>query len=98
MRLLPARPLQGFALGYFSGILWYGGNCYWVYSTMKQYGGIGAPGAAGLLVLFCLYLGLYNGLFGIVVTLLAKSSERLALVSSPFLWVAVELGSPNPRS
>jgi len=91
MRLLPARPLQGFALGYFSGILWYGGNCYWVYSTMKQYGGIGAPGAAGLLVLFCLYLGLYNGLFGIVVTRLAKSSERLALVSSPFLWVAVEL-------
>src|SRR6266480_2621624 len=91
MRLLPARTLQGFALGYLSGILWYGGNCYWVYSTMKQYGGIGALGAAGLLVLFCLYLGLYNGLFGIVVTLLAKSSERLALVSSPFLWVAVEL-------
>ena len=27
----------------------------------------------------------------IVVTRLAKSSERLALVSSPFLWVAVEL-------
>lgn len=91
IKLLPARPLQGFALGYLSGILWYGGNCYWVYSTMKQYGGIGALGAAGLLVLFCLYLGLYNGLFGILVSLLAKSSERLALVSSPFLWVAVEL-------
>ncbi len=91
IRLLAARPLQGFALGYACGILWYGGNCYWVYSTMKQYGGISAPGAAGLLLLFCLYLGLYHGLFGLLVAAVAKASERLALVLSPFLWVAVEL-------
>jgi apolipoprotein N-acyltransferase len=91
IRLLPARPLHGFALGYSCGILWYGGNCYWVYSTMKQYGGISAPGAAGLLFLFCLYLGLYHGLFGLLVATVAKASERMALVLSPFLWVAVEL-------
>jgi apolipoprotein N-acyltransferase len=91
IKLLPARPLQGFALGYLCGILWYGGNCYWVYSTMKQYGGISAPGAAALLFLFCLYLGLYHGLFGLLVASVAKASERMALVLSPFLWVAVEL-------
>jgi apolipoprotein N-acyltransferase len=91
IRLLSARPLQGFALGYVCGILWYGGNCYWVYSTMKQYGGISAPGAAGLLFLFCLYLGLYHGLFGLLVATVAKASERMALVLSPFVWVAVEL-------
>jgi len=91
IRLLPARPLQGFALGYVCGILWYGGNCYWIYSTMKQYGGINALGAAGLLFLFSLYLGLYHGLFGLLVATVAKASERLALVLSPFLWVAVEL-------
>jgi apolipoprotein N-acyltransferase len=90
-KLLPARPLQGFLLGYVCGILWYAGTCYWVYSTMKQYGGIGAPGAAGLLFLFCLYLGLYHGAFGLIVSLLSRSSERLALVLSPFLWVAIEL-------
>ena len=91
IKLLPARPLQGFTLGYLCGILWYGGNCYWVYSTMKQYGGISAPGAFGLLLLFCLYLGLYQGLFGLLIATLAKVSERMALVVSPFLWVAVEL-------
>ena len=74
-----------------SGILWYAGNCYWIYSTMKQYGGISAAGAAGLLLLFCLYLALYHGLFGLVVALLADWSERAALVLSPFVWVAVEL-------
>ena len=91
MKLLPARPWQGFALGYLCGILWYGGNCYWVYNTMKQYGGIGAAGAAGLLILFCLYLGLYHGLFGLLVGMMARVSERAALVLAPFLWVAVEL-------
>jgi apolipoprotein N-acyltransferase len=90
-KLLPARSLQGFLLGYACGISWYGGNCYWVFSTMKQYGGIGTFGAAGLLVLFCLYLALYHAAFGLIISLLAKRSLRTALVFSPFVWVAVEL-------
>jgi apolipoprotein N-acyltransferase len=91
MKLLPARPVQGFLLGYLCGILWYAGTCYWIYSTMKQYGGINAAGAAGLLFLFCLYLAIYHGLFGLIISLLAKSSAQNALVLSPFVWVAVEL-------
>jgi len=58
---------------------------------MKQYGGINGAGAAGLLFLFSLYLGLYHGLFGLVISILAKWSQRTALVLSPFVWVAVEL-------
>src|SRR5579864_6405314 len=73
-KYLPARRLQGFLLGYACGILWYGGSCYWVYSTMKQYGGINGAGAAGLLLLFCLYLGLYHGLFGLITSILARHS------------------------
>ena len=90
-KLLPAGPAQGFLLGYACGILWYGGTCYWVFNTMKQYGGIGTLGATGLLILFCLYLGLYHGAFGLVISLLAKKSQRMALLLAPFLWVAVEL-------
>jgi apolipoprotein N-acyltransferase len=91
IKLLPASPLQGFLLGYLCGILWYAGNCYWVYNTMKQYGGIGALGAGGLLLLFCLYLGLYHGAFGLITALVARRSVRHALVAAPFVWVAVEL-------
>ena len=92
-KFLPASPVQGFLLGYLTGILWYCGNCYWIYSTMKQYGGINAFGAAGLLFLFALYLGLYHGLFGLIVSWLARgeSGLRNALVLSPFVWIAVEL-------
>jgi len=92
-KLIPASPWQGFLLGYGCGILWYLGTCYWVYDTMRQYGGLGAPVALFVLLLFALYLGLYHGAFGFVVSLLAQrdSFNRLGLVSAPFLWVAIEL-------
>jgi apolipoprotein N-acyltransferase len=91
IKLLPATPMQGFFLGYLCGIAWYAGSCYWVYNTMKQYGGIGNLGAAGLLLLFCLYLGLYHGAFGLITALIARRSVRTALVTAPFVWVALEL-------
>jgi apolipoprotein N-acyltransferase len=92
-KLLFARPGQGFLLGYVSGVLWYVGTCYWVYDTMHQYGGLSAPVGLFVLLLFALYLGLYHGLFGLLVSLLARkdSGNRLALLSAPFLWVAIEL-------
>ncbi len=83
---------QAAALGYLCGFVWYMGNCYWIYQTMYLYGGIARPIAAGILILFCLYLGLYHALFG---TLVAASrtrfSRQAALIFVPFAWVAVEL-------
>jgi apolipoprotein N-acyltransferase len=68
------------------------GNCYWIYQTMYLYGGLAKPIAAGILILFCLYLGLYHALFS---TLLAAFRNRFgrqaALIFVPFAWVAVEL-------
>jgi apolipoprotein N-acyltransferase len=93
VRLRPATPGQGFLLGYVCGIIWYAGTCYWIYDTMRQYGGLSAPEAVLALFLFCCYLGLYHGLFGLLVSLLAGSGRdfRRPLVLAPFLWVAVEL-------
>ena len=93
IKLVPASPLQGFLLGYVCGILWYAGTCYWIYNTMRQYGGVNAPAAVGILILFCLYFALYPGTFGLCVALLAGNNpvSRRALVLSPFVWVAIEL-------
>jgi apolipoprotein N-acyltransferase len=71
VKLLPARPGQAFLLAYCCGILWYAGSCYWIYNTMRQYGGVGTAAALGLLLLFCLYLALYHGFFGLLISLLA---------------------------
>jgi apolipoprotein N-acyltransferase len=91
--LQPAKPGQAFLLAYISGILWYAGTCYWIYDTMHQYGGLNKPLALLALFLFCLYLGLYHGFFGFLLSLSVGPGRdnRLALVAAPFLWVAVEL-------
>lgn len=90
--LQPATPWQGFLLGFVCGIVWYAGTCYWIFDTMRLYGGLNAPMALLVLFLFCCYLGLYHGLFGLLLSLLARPRDlRRALVLAPFLWVAVEL-------
>jgi apolipoprotein N-acyltransferase len=93
-KLVGANFGQGFLLGYLNGMIWYAGTCYWVYDTMHQYGGLSAPSALSILILFCLYLALYHGAFGALLALVADPDtplSRRALVSVPFLWVAVEL-------
>jgi apolipoprotein N-acyltransferase len=93
IKLRPTTPLQAFLLAYVCGILWYAGTCYWIFDTMRNYGGLSTPAAALALFLFCCYLGLYHGFFGLLVSLLVGPTrdERRALVTIPFLWVAVEL-------
>ncbi len=93
VRLRPASPGQAFLLAYICGILWYAGTCYWIYDTMRHFGGLSAPEAVLALFLFSCYLGLYHGLFGLLVSLLAGPDRdyRRVLLTAPFLWVAVEL-------
>lgn len=93
VRLRPASPGQGFLMGYACGILWYAGTCYWIFDTMRNFGGLNVAEALLALFLFCCYLGLYHGFFGLLFSLLADPSRdfRRPLVIAPFLWVAVEL-------
>jgi apolipoprotein N-acyltransferase len=93
VKLRAASPVQAFLLAYVCGILWFAGTCYWIFSTMRQFGGMSTPLALLALFLFCLYLGLYPGLFGLLLGLMAGPGRdhRRALVAAPFLWVGVEL-------
>src|SRR5262249_12483039 len=85
---------KSFLLAYVSGIIWYGGSCYWVYHVMNSYGGLSPLVACGVLILFCLYLALYHAVFGLLIALVARSPRvgpTRALLFAPFIWVAVEL-------
>jgi len=90
-RRVAATPWQGFLLAYICGILWFAGTCYWVFDTMHRYGGLSIPVALLMLIAFCMYVGLYHGLFGLVLAWVARGSDRRALVAAPFIWVSVEL-------
>ena len=88
----PIDALQAAFLGYVSGFFFYLGNCYWIFETMNLYGGLPRPVAAGILILFCLYLGLYHALFGaLLATARLNGGRKLSLVLMPFLWVSGEL-------
>ncbi len=87
------RPLRTAALtGYVTGVLWYGLNCYWIYATMHQYGGLPPVVSVGIVVLYSLILGGYFALFGWLVALVYRASGRVLYPACaiPFFWVAVE--------
>jgi apolipoprotein N-acyltransferase len=88
------KPLRrAFLLAYLCGVLWYCGNCYWIYATMRLHGGLPQAVSALLLVGYSMVLGLYFGAFGLCVALLRRvsGSTRLALAAAPVLWTALEL-------
>jgi len=93
LRLRPATLGQGFLIGWLCGIVFYAGTCYWIFDTMRLYGGLSSPMALLVLFLFCCYLGLYHAFFGLLLAAVSGGSRhyRRALISAPFLWVAVEL-------
>jgi apolipoprotein N-acyltransferase len=80
---------------YICGVAWYLLNCYWIYATMHIYGGIGALASCGILLLYSLVLGLYFGVFGLLVALTRKASSGnlVPLLLVPFFWVALEFAA-----
>ena len=95
------RPLRrAFLLAYLCGVLWYAGNCYWIYETMLIHGGLTPLVSALLLVGYSLVLGLYFGLFGLGVALVrrATGSTKLALAAAPILWTGLELAASRITS
>jgi apolipoprotein N-acyltransferase len=98
-----ARPnyLRRSALtAYLCGIFWYVLNCYWIYQTMNLYAHVPPAGAVGILILYSAVLGLYFGLFGLLIALLRRVSGGLLLplALAPFLWVAIELAAARITS
>jgi apolipoprotein N-acyltransferase len=96
----PRRPLrQSFLVAYLCGVLWYMGNCYWIYATMEIHGGIAPFVSVLLLVAFSLVLGAYFGLFGLGLAVVRRRfGVGWALAAAPFLWVAVELAGARITS
>jgi apolipoprotein N-acyltransferase len=100
-RLYDRHPLRrAFLLAYVCGVLWYIGNCYWIYSTMLLYGDLPPVVSALVLLLFSLVLGLYFGLFGLGIAFVQRrtGSTRWALLFAPFLWTALELAGARITS
>lgn len=95
----PGRARRSFLLGYFCGVLWYAGNCYWIYDTMLIHGGLPPLVSALLLLGFSLVLGGYFGLFALCIAVVRmRLGTAWALRAAPLLWVALDLAGARITS
>jgi apolipoprotein N-acyltransferase len=86
-----SSPWRAFAWAYLSGAVFLGGSCYWFVEVTRQYGGLSLSLALTALLAFVAVFSVFFGAFGLVVSGVARRSPGLALLLSPFLWVALEL-------
>jgi apolipoprotein N-acyltransferase len=86
-----ANPWRAFGWGYLSGAIFFTGNCYWFVEVIRQYGGLSLSLALTALLAFVVVFSAFFGAFGSIAGWVARRSPALALLLSPFLWVAMEM-------
>ncbi|MGH9817180.1 MAG: apolipoprotein N-acyltransferase, partial [Candidatus Acidiferrales bacterium] len=89
---LDARPITAVLCGALHGVAFYSLSIYWVYVVMRQYGGLGAAAALGVLALMIAVLTGFTIAFTAAVAWISRRSLGRACVAAPFLWVACEFG------
>jgi len=86
------QPWRCFLLGWLFGTLFFYGSCYWLTYSMIHFGGI-QPWLAFLLLLpGAVLLGIFPGVFTLVLARLIRNRETSALFLAPLLWSALEWG------
>lgn len=77
-----------FLLGWLAGFLFWFGVCYWIQTVLQDYGGVGAAGAWGIFLLFCLAKGLHWAVFAAPAGLLLRGWWTIPAVAA--LWTGME--------
>jgi apolipoprotein N-acyltransferase len=83
-------PAQALLLGWLSGAVFFYGSCHWLTFSMINYGGLPGWLAYLLLIPGALAVGLFPGLFSLVLALGIRVWRTKALLLAPFIWVAFE--------
>ena len=81
-------PSQAFRLGCIAGLSHYLTLIYWIVEVLKHYGGLHVFVSVLVLLLFCLYLSLYLGLFSFLTVYMKRSPFAIFMIAS--LWVGLE--------
>ncbi len=79
-----------FFLGTLTGFVYFLGTIYWIFHSVYFYGNVPVILSLLILILLCLYLGAYIGVFSVLFNYLSKVSRFPALFIAPVLWVTLE--------
>jgi apolipoprotein N-acyltransferase len=84
------RPWRSFLLGWLTGTAFFYGSCYWLTYSMIHYGDIPTVLAYLFLIPVTLVVGLFPGIFAMVLSLAVRRWGLVALFGAPILWPALE--------
>ncbi len=82
------RPRRSFILGWLAGVVFYAALLWWV--LFLQADEASAPLLATGVAVLILYLGLYFGLFALILAFTRRWLGPKAFLFSPFIWVSLE--------
>jgi apolipoprotein N-acyltransferase len=85
----PSLP-RAFILGWATGSVFFYVSCYWLTYSMIHYGGLPTVVAYVLLVPGALVVGVFPGLFALLVALAIERWGHAAVLLAPVFWAALE--------
>ena len=83
-------PLRAFILGWAVGSVFFYVTCYWLTYSMIHYGGLPTALAYLLLVPGAVVIGIFHGLFALLVALTIQKWGRMTILLAPIFWTAFE--------
>ncbi len=83
-------PRSAFILGWATGSVFFYVSCYWLTYSMIHYGGLPTVLAYLLLIPGALVVGLFPGLFALLIALAIQKWGHIAILLAPVFWTALE--------
>jgi apolipoprotein N-acyltransferase len=90
LSLYNKKPKQAFKTGIVLGIPYFFGTLYWIYHSIHHYGGISLITSIVIVILLCLYLSLYTGVFAFLFSTTIRLTKLPALLIAPVFWIVLE--------
>lgn len=87
---LRPSPRRAFVLGWVAGTVFFYGTCYWLTYSMIHYGGLPTVVAYLLVIIPTVVVGVFPGLFALMLALAVRKWGHQALLLAPVFWAAFE--------
>lgn len=86
------KPGRSFVAGFIAGFVYHVCLLYWIVIVLGKYGGVPFLIAVGAMLLLAAYMGLYSGVFSLLLChgLGRKKNLPLIMIFAPILWVALD--------
>jgi len=85
-------PLRALGLGFVTGVIYFTGTLYWITNVMAVYGGLARSVSMLVNAALIAFLALFPAMFAVVTARLLARLGPAALLASPLVWVATEVG------